>query len=100
MKYILPRTAVLLQWLMIVFTVSSFSVSVQVEELKSRLMAAEKAMGSLENTAPVKTHRVQSKGVSGSPAALPQKPLLRAESGGTETQERKVAPATGVSLGF
>ncbi|XP_024920068.1 caspase recruitment domain-containing protein 10 isoform X2 [Cynoglossus semilaevis] len=61
----------------------------QVEELKSRLMAAEKAMGSLENTTPVKTHRVQSKGVSGSPAALPQKPLLRAESGGTETQERK-----------
>lgn len=79
-------------------------VSIQVEELKSRLAETEKQTdGAPENTTAAKENRWLSNGVNGSPPALPEKPLRHAEvqkAESTETQKRDSVPATGVIVGF
>ncbi|XP_058509366.1 caspase recruitment domain-containing protein 10 [Solea solea] len=64
----------------------------QVEELKSRMMEAEKeTVGVLENTPPVKRNSLFSHEVNGSPSALPEKPLHQ-----PEPEMKESVPAPGV----
>ena len=72
------------------------------EELRSRL-TEEEGLNTPGNTTPAKRNSLHLKGVNGSPPALPEKPLHRAELHKSEnkgTQMRDSVPVTGVIVCF